>query len=512
VRTTIDAPPPIAARCHRGPKDGGATEGDAKAIRSKGDPLALAPRNEHAFVRIVTSALARVELMHVRSLAWITAATSIAFCLSSPAFAQSMVVPAPTGDVPRPAPIPQAAPGEQIPPRVTFDAAVKRALDRNPTAKIADEEIHRARALMEEVRSSSLPTLYGYGTYTRLDSNRVSGGVVAVPDSALNANITLNAPLIYPRGWIQWSQAGDQIDVQRANAADVRRTLAVTTARAYLTILTQKSLRETAITARDNAKAHFEYTRAQLVGGIGNRLDEMRAAQELTTDEVNVQNQEVALVRAREALGVLVAGDGAIDCADEPSQTQLPSLSDAMNESQTIRADVRARERAARASERTVKNAWADYMPYLNLIAFPFYQSPPTPTIPQTGWEAQLVLTVPLYDGGLRYGQEHERRALADEAQDNVEATLRQAKSDVRTAFEEIRRADIALDQARQSADFAKQALALANLAYHAGATSNLEVIDAERQARDAETQAAIAEDAARQARLDFLAASGRFP
>jgi outer membrane protein TolC len=39
-----------------------------------------------------------------------------------------------------------------------------------------------------------------------------------------------------------------------------------------------------------------------------------------------------------------------------------------------------------------------------------------------------------------------------------------------------------------------------------------LEVIDAERQARDAETLAAVAEDAARQARLDMLAASGRFP
>jgi len=121
-------------------------------------------------------------------------------------------------------------------------------------------------------------------------------------------------------------------------------------------------------------------------------------------------------------------------------------------------------------------------------------------------------LTLPLYDGGLRYGQEHEREALAGEARLSVEATLRQAKSDVRTAFEEIREADVALDQARQSSAFAKHALDLANLAYRAGATTNLEVIDAERQARDAETQEAIAEDAAREARLDLLAASGRFP
>ncbi len=395
---------------------------------------------------------------------------------------------------------------------MTFDVAVKRALDRNPTAKIADAEIQRARALMQEDRASSLPTLNAIGTYTKLDHERLSNGVVALPGSSLNANVTLTAPLIYPRGWVQWSQAGDQIDVARANAADVRRTLAVTTARAYITVLTQKRLRETAITARDNAKAHFEFTRAQLVGGIGNRLDEVRAAQELTTDEVNLQNQEVALVRAREALGVLVAGDGAVDCDEQPTQAAMPTLAEATNGSQTDRADVVALKRASKAADRTVDNAWADYMPYLDLIAFPFYQNPAYTTVPRTGWEAQLVLTVPLYDGGYRYGQERERRANADEARANVEATLRQAKSDVRTAFDEVQRADVALDQAHQSAAFAKQALDLANLAYHAGATSNLEVIDAERQARDTESQAAIAEDASRQARLDFLAASGRFP
>jgi outer membrane protein TolC len=52
----------------------------------------------------------------------------------------------------------------------------------------------------------------------------------------------------------------------------------------------------------------------------------------------------------------------------------------------------------------------------------------------------------------------------------------------------------------------------MANLAYEAGASTNIEVIDAERRARDAATVVVIAEDASRQARLDLLAASGRFP
>jgi outer membrane protein TolC len=395
---------------------------------------------------------------------------------------------------------------------LTFDESVRRALARNPTAVQAQEEVQRFHALMEEVRASSLPTLIGVGTYTRLDHDRTSSGVVVLPKSALNLNVTLDAPLLYPKGWVQWGQASDQVDVAVATEADVRRTIAVSTGRAYLTIITQKRLLETARIARDNARQHYEFTHAQRVGGVGNRLDEARAAQELTTDEVTLQNQHVALLKAREALGVLVAAPAPVDTADEGVPTKMPSFNDAMNEADSVRADVVALRRAAKAAERTVHDAWADYLPYLNLIAFPFYQTPTTPTIPQTGWQAELVLSVPFYDGGLRYGQEHERAAIAEEARLNAESTLRQARSDVRVAFEEMQRDDIALDQANQSADFARRALDLANTAYRAGATTNLEVIDAERQARDAETQAAIAEDASREARLDLLAASGRFP
>jgi outer membrane protein TolC len=44
------------------------------------------------------------------------------------------------------------------------------------------------------------------------------------------------------------------------------------------------------------------------------------------------------------------------------------------------------------------------------------------------------------------------------------------------------------------------------------GATTNIEVIDAQRSAQDAETAATQAEDAVRRARLELLVALGRFP
>jgi outer membrane protein TolC len=65
---------------------------------------------------------------------------------------------------------------------------------------------------------------------------------------------------------------------------------------------------------------------------------------------------------------------------------------------------------------------------------------------------------------------------------------------------------------ALQAAELSRKALTMANTAYEAGATSDIEVIDAERRARDAETAAVVAEDTARRARIDLLAALGKLP
>ena len=106
----------------------------------------------------------------------------------------------------------------------------------------------------------------------------------------------------------------------------------------------------------------------------------------------------------------------------------------------------------------------------------------------------------------------HLRHRAQEESKAQLEGLLRQARSEVRAAFEAVRGADDSLRSARQAARLAHQALDMSTLAYREGATNDLEVVDAERRARDADVAALSAEDIARQARIDLLAASGRFP
>jgi outer membrane protein TolC len=176
------------------------------------------------------------------------------------------------------------------------------------------------------------------------------------------------------------------------------------------------------------------------------------------------------------------------------------------------RADVRAQRERTEAARRVLRDSWTDYLPLLQGVLQPFYQNPSTATQPQTGWQAQLVLSLPIYDGGFRYGARRERSAFYQEQQIQLEGLLRQARSDVRAAFEAVKRADQSVGAAREAARLSHQALDMSSLAYREGATNDLEVVDAERRARDADTAELVAEDAARQARIDLLAASGRFP
>ena len=394
---------------------------------------------------------------------------------------------------------------------VTFDEAVAEAVKRNPNAQKASEQLDRSYALMRQARASSLPTLTATGTFTRLDSDRVLPGTpprVIAGANQLFAPITLSVPLIAASQWARWSHASDQIDVARASQKDVERTVAVAAARAYLTVVAQHRVVETSTRARDTAKAHVDFSKARLGAGIGNRIDEVRAAQELAAAELQLQNAQVALVRAEEALGVVLGREGAVDSGAEPAL----AADGAGARDLGGRADVAAANERLRAARAVQRDGWTDFLPLLSGSLQAWYQEPPGLTLPQTGWQAQLVLTLPLYDGGFRYGAQRERASLAEQARTDYDAALRQARSEVRTAAEAVRGSDEALKAARDGAALAKETLDLANVAYRAGATTNLEVIDAERRARDAETQVAIAEDAARQARLDLLAASGRFP
>ena len=400
-----------------------------------------------------------------------------------------------------------------IPPAtVTFKEAIDRAIQRNPSVAQAAAEILRADALLQQARILALPAIGAGASFTRLDQGRELGGNTATPQNQFVASATVSGLLYAPVQWALRAQAGDNRQNAELAAAEVRRQVAVATGQAYLTVIARQRLLEANERAREVAQAHFEYARQRRESGAGSRLNELRALQSVSSDEVLVEQSRQDLYRAQEALGVLISEDGPVNVSDEPTLELPASMDAALTEMPRDRTDLRFARGREQAAARVFTDSWKDWLPSVSGLFQPQYVNPSTLFQPTWSWRAQVTASIPILDFGARRAKRSERQVLLNETHIAFDGLQRQAQSDVRTAQDSVSGADKALASARAAAQQAREVVDIVNVSFRVGASTNIEVIDAQRVARDADNAVAIAENQLRQARLALLVALGRFP
>lgn len=404
---------------------------------------------------------------------------------------------------------PLAAPAENGLERLTFDEAVGRAVRHNPSIGEASQAILRAQALLEQARAAYLPTLYaGAGTVV-LDAARGFDGSVTQPRTQSAFNATLSVPVLAASRWAARNQAADQVRIARISAEETRRQVALTAAQTYLAVIAAQRQREIARRNLDTARALDEYAKARLDAGKGSRLNHVRSTQERAVAEGRLELTELLVRRAQEALGVAVYAPGPVDADGDPSlQTPPPPPDDAWLQ---VRPDVRLFTAQQEAAERVVRDYWTNWVPNATAGFTPQYVTPAGLFEPARTWRAVFQLQLPIYDGRLLAGK---RLQLAEResARIRVGAVTLQARSELRLAQESVRRSEQIVASSRLAAESATEALRITDIAFRAGATSNIEVVQAQQAARNAQVELAVAEDRLRQGRLDLLLALGQFP
>jgi len=401
-------------------------------------------------------------------------------------------------------------PSAPIMERVTLDEAVARALARNPTVAQAATAIVRAEGFLQQARAATRPSLNaGIGT-TVLDSGLGFDGLVVQPRTQTLLSADASVPLLAASQWAAATQARDQIDIARLTVTDVRKEIASATAEAYLAIIAAQRQIEVNLRARETAQAHLEYAQKRLAGGAGTRLNELRAAQEVASDEARLEITRLAARRAQEALGVLMAADGPVDAAAEP-MFEVPAIVDEPTW-MAARPDLQLFAATGRAAERTSRDSFKDFFPTAFASFDPQVVTPSGLFQPSRTWRLTFSASQSIFDGGQRKGVARVREAAAASSRFQLTSAQIQARSEVRMAQEGVRGTERALESIRLAAQQAQEVLSITNTAFQAGATTNLELIDAQRSARDADAAAASGEDAVRRARLELLIALGRFP
>jgi outer membrane protein TolC len=389
---------------------------------------------------------------------------------------------------------------------IEFDAAIRRAIANNPTRRVALLEIARTQGLLAQATAALLPQVGTGGAYTRLEGDRFVNMTLFQAANSFDAAATLAMPIVDFNAYANRRRAADNVDTAAADGESTKRDIAIATARVYFAAFTAARFVDIAQHARDTARGHVDFAASRRRGGLGTELDLSRARTELATDEAQLASAQTSLARTQAALGVITGTDAPLAAG------AAPIFDTHVGGGIAERADVLASRLHRDAADRSSELDWTLWAPTLRVAGDGFFTAPQLPPIPRFGYSLVFTLQIPIYEGGLRHGIHAQHEAELAQAREREIGVERQARSEIDVAETTLGRSRLARDAARDAAQLAARTLELATVGYQAGNTSELEVIDAERAARDTATQAAIAENDLREAELDLLAATGAFP
>ena len=113
-------------------------------------------------------------------------------------------------------------------------------------------------------------------------------------------------PVLAASRWAATAQARIRSRSRTSRPPTCAPNIAVATAQAYLAIIALKREVEVTQRALETSLAHLDYARRRLEAGAGTRLNELRAGQEVATNEARLETAQLGVRRAQEALGVLI--------------------------------------------------------------------------------------------------------------------------------------------------------------------------------------------------------------
>jgi multidrug efflux system outer membrane protein len=418
-----------------------------------------------------------------------------------------------------PAQYPQAAPpsAQALAPDwwklyadATLDGLVDTAQKANADVRLAAARVQEAQAALREARAALFPEITGSYTFTRSQVSTVASPPVPPGFPVLRPNHTLSASTNYELDF--WGRYGRGSEAARANLLGaqygrdtVQLSLAGAIAQAYFALRSldaQLTVLENTIRLRRDS---LDIAQARLDAGLASELDVHQARGALFDALVQKRDAERNRALVEHQLASLT---GKLDLQLAPGDlftlplapVPPPGLPSALLER---RPDIRQAEESLVATNAQIGIARAAMFPTITLTALAGGQSAELGDLLTSGakiWTAGFGLALPLFDAG-------RRAARVDQAYARREQAVAGYQRAVETGFREVADALVNVQQSGESEaelkarlDSARAALELSTLRYEKGYSPYLEVLDAQRNANDAE----LAFVRNRQARLAF--------
>ncbi len=314
---------------------------------------------------------------------------------------------------------PPPAPAREL---KSWDEALELLRAHSPDYITTYQNVVRAEAQSRIALAAVLPTLNGQGSYVHqfFTETFPFGGasVTTPPPDVFSAGATLQWNVLSPRAIYAVGTAKENVRATALSFEDRRRTIALTVVNAMLATLAASRVAELNRVGLRSALERLALTQARQQYGQGTLLDVDRAAQDVAAARATLISGDEALRQSREALG---ASLGSTTPMAAPGDLRLDEFNTAvartchLNNDIEHRPDVAAARLRVELAERGVHDAELIFSPSLS-VGSQATASTVAVLAPLNTWSVQAVLSVPLYDGGVRYGAMKDTAAALEQA------------------------------------------------------------------------------------------------
>jgi multidrug efflux system outer membrane protein len=396
----------------------------------------------------------------------------------------------------------------------SWEEALTLVRARSTDLRTAFDEVERAEGQSRIALAGALTQINATGslTYNFLQgSYPVSPGVsLAYPTRTVAAGqIGLVQPVLSPRAWFAIGTARRGEDVARMTLDDRKRTLATGVATTLVAEMAAERVAELNRVGLRQALERLAIARRREDLGSGTHLDVLRAEQDTDAARAALVSGDETTRQNREALGIALGLAEAVGAApginidglvkDTGTGCKLVGTID-------DRADLRASRMQVDIAARGERDVWYQFSPIVTFQST-LAASNDALAIPPVTWNIQGVLTIPLWDGGARYGELRQARAVKDE----VEQSLVAQRRAVVIQIEQARRAvDVAQDSLKVAVDaeeHARQVDRMTQVGFLKGQGTSLDLVVSAGALRQAQINRALRDFDLVRARIDALLA-----
>jgi outer membrane protein TolC len=408
-----------------------------------------------------------------------------------------------------------AGPPADTLPRITLTEALRRAARLDPNYVQAIGAVDNAAWARRAAMSAMILPSISVGTdYTSFSTSQFNVGIGAPTRTSATARIDARFELFAGgRKFATLSQTGADLEGARATEEQQRFLTALDTEADFYSVLSNHELVDVSRDRVRRAEEQLVVARARVMSGAAVQTDSLQILLELNRARVGLLQDEARLRVARLALGRRVGTPGGVDAVplDSARAPDLPlSLVDAMTQAVEQGPEYRAARASERAAEATVRARRGSYLPSVFLSANEVTFGDNFYPVGLTRRTLTVSLSYPLWDNAnreLNYARARNARELARAVRADLE---RAAEVDVTAAWE-------AYQTARATSDFSEQALIVARevfrvqeARYRAGASTILDLLDAQSGLTQAQADLVQARYAARLALAGLEAILGR--